>query len=298
MDAVAYSLASKQAQRIESFIENPDSTSGIVTVPKVIASGETVTIPAGRVAILPNVQIDGVLNVENGGEVFIPSGATLSTVVDKVTSTDNAIVRFDGTTGAVQNSGVIIDDNGNVGVGTSSPIDKLTMYSASGNLFSRSQSGTSALLTGVYSDGTTCVNSLGNYPLILLTNNAERMMIDTAGNVLLKSGTGGLGYGTGSGGTVTQLTSKSTSVTLNKPSGQIITSNSVLPGSSAVAFTFNNTLIANGDTVKIACNSVNYRVFESTIGNGNCTVVIENRLDYSLSEALVLNFTVIKGAYS
>ena len=44
-------------------------------MPKVIASGETITIPAGRVAVLPNVQIDGVLNVE--GEVFIPSGATL-----------------------------------------------------------------------------------------------------------------------------------------------------------------------------------------------------------------------------
>lgn len=34
--------------------------------------------------------------------------------IAKVTSTDNAIVRFDGTTGAVQNSGVIIDDSGNV----------------------------------------------------------------------------------------------------------------------------------------------------------------------------------------
>ena len=76
MDAVSYSLASKQAQRIESFIENPDSTSGIVTVPKTIASGETITIPAGRVAVLPNLVIDGILNIENGGEVFIPSGST------------------------------------------------------------------------------------------------------------------------------------------------------------------------------------------------------------------------------
>lgn len=37
--------------------------------------------------------------------------------VTKVTSTDNAIVRFNGTTGDVQNSGVIIDDNNNVGIG-------------------------------------------------------------------------------------------------------------------------------------------------------------------------------------
>lgn len=80
MDAVAYSLASKQAQRIEKFIENPDSTSGIVTVPKVIGAGENITIPAGRVAVLPNVQVDGTLNIE--GEVFIPSGATFSKVVE------------------------------------------------------------------------------------------------------------------------------------------------------------------------------------------------------------------------
>ena len=75
MDIIAFNEASTANGRIESFIENPDSSSGIITVPKTIASGETVTIPAGRVAILPNVQVDGVINVE--GEVFIPSGATL-----------------------------------------------------------------------------------------------------------------------------------------------------------------------------------------------------------------------------
>lgn len=36
--------------------------------------------------------------------------------ISKVTSTDNAIVRFDGTGGAVQNSNVTIDDNNNVSV--------------------------------------------------------------------------------------------------------------------------------------------------------------------------------------
>ena len=45
MDAVSYSHSAKQAQRIEKFIENPDSNSGIVTVPKVIGAGESVTIP-------------------------------------------------------------------------------------------------------------------------------------------------------------------------------------------------------------------------------------------------------------
>lgn len=84
MDAVSYSLASKQAQRIEKFINNPDSNSGIVTVPKIIGAGENVTVPAGRVAVLPNVQVDGTLNVE--GEVFIPSGATFGDLEDQIST--------------------------------------------------------------------------------------------------------------------------------------------------------------------------------------------------------------------
>ena len=93
MDAVSYSLASKQAQRIEKFIENPDSTSGIVTVPKTIASGETITIPAGRIAVLPNVQVDGVINIE--GEVFIPSGSTYGDLDAKIALKQNVLVAND-----------------------------------------------------------------------------------------------------------------------------------------------------------------------------------------------------------
>ena len=43
-------------------------------------------------------------------------------VVGPTSATDNAIARFDGTTGKlVQNSGVVIDDSGNVGIGTTTP---------------------------------------------------------------------------------------------------------------------------------------------------------------------------------
>lgn len=40
--------------------------------------------------------------------------------VPRVTSTDNAIARFDGTTGSVQNSAITIDDSGNIGSGVQS----------------------------------------------------------------------------------------------------------------------------------------------------------------------------------
>lgn len=82
MDIISFNEASTANSRIESFIENPDSTSGIVTVPKTIASGETITIPAGRIAMLPNVQVDGVLNIE--GEVFVPSGATFGDLESQI----------------------------------------------------------------------------------------------------------------------------------------------------------------------------------------------------------------------
>ena len=78
MDAVSYSHSAKQAQRIEKFIKNPDSSSGIVTVPKVIGAGESVMVPAGRVAVLPNVQVEGEIVVESGAEIFVPAGAVIT----------------------------------------------------------------------------------------------------------------------------------------------------------------------------------------------------------------------------
>ena len=82
MDIISFNEAATANGRIEKFIENPDSNSGIVTVPKVISAGENITIPTGRVAVLPNVQVDGTLNVE--GEVFIPTGTTFSKTAEIV----------------------------------------------------------------------------------------------------------------------------------------------------------------------------------------------------------------------
>lgn len=82
MDIISFNEAATANGRIEKFISNPDSDSGIVTVPKVIEAGESVTVPAGRVAVLPNVQVDGEIVVEAGGEIFIPAGTTFSKVVE------------------------------------------------------------------------------------------------------------------------------------------------------------------------------------------------------------------------
>lgn len=78
MDTVSYSHSAKQEQRIKRFIENPDSNSGVLTQPKVIEAGETVTIKSGRQAILADTAIKGNLIIEAGGEVFVPAGAVIT----------------------------------------------------------------------------------------------------------------------------------------------------------------------------------------------------------------------------
>lgn len=187
MDAISYSYADKAQKRIKKFIENPDSTSGVLTVPKTIAAGETITIPTGRVAILPDLQVDGDLVVN--GDLFIPTGSMTSQVVQKVTSTDNAVVRFDGVTGQVQNSGVIIDDNNNVGIGTNSPIDgniHIHTVANSSIKFTNSTTGQTSndgLFVGINSAGDAYVFNKEAKTLNLGTNNLHRMIIDSVGNV-------------------------------------------------------------------------------------------------------------------
>ena len=114
---------------------------------------------------------------------------------------------------------------------------------------------------------------------------------------------GGLGYGVGAGGTVTQSTSKSTAVTLNKPCGQITMNNAALAAGAEVFFTVNNTLIGLPDSVLISplwatVSPLNYQCRLTYVGGGTFGIAVKNISAGSLSEALVINFAIIKGATS
>lgn len=112
--------------------------------------------------------------------------------------------------------------------------------------------------------------------------------------------TGSVGFKAGGGGTVTQITSKGTNVTLNKPSGQIITHNASLGAGATVAFAFlNNTIGANDIVlVKRSTGGTNlaYRVDVDVIGAGFCNVTIQNTTAGALAEAITLTFIVLKVA--
>jgi hypothetical protein len=61
---------------------------------------------------------------------------------------------------------------------------------------------------------------------------------------VVSTGAGGVGYATGAGGTVTQATTKSTGVTLNKITGQITMNNASLAAGTLVSFTLTDSTIA------------------------------------------------------
>lgn len=119
-------------------------------------------------------------------------------------------------------------------------------------------------------------------------------------SILSVSPTLGVGYATGAGGTVTQGSGsgKATAFTLSKVSGQITTDNAVLNAGVIVSSVWTNTAIAATDTVVInhvSGGTVGSYTFNVQCGAGTATLNIRNATAGNLTEALVLQFTVIKG---
>ena len=109
-----------------------------------------------------------------------------------------------------------------------------------------------------------------------------------------------LGFGVGAGGAVTQATSKATGVTLNKATGAVTMNAAALAATTSVGFVLSNTLIAATDVVLVSIGSVatadSYHTQVDNVAAGTCRISLRNTSAASLSEAVVLNFAVIKGS--
>jgi hypothetical protein len=109
-----------------------------------------------------------------------------------------------------------------------------------------------------------------------------------------------IGYSAAAQGTVTQLTDKTTAVTLNKSSGRITLNNAALAGNTAVSFTLNNSLLSGNDTV-IVCISGGattgaYTSYVTSLTTGSAILTLRNLTGTSYSEAVILNYAIIHGA--
>ena len=111
--------------------------------------------------------------------------------------------------------------------------------------------------------------------------------------------TGGIGYNAGAGGAVTQATSKSTAVTLNKVCGQITTHAASLAAGASVSFTVSNSQVAATDVVNLVLASGNaaagsYACQVDKVGAGSFVVSVKNASAGALAEALTFNFAIAK----
>ena len=276
------------------------------------------------------------LTIRNGGtgsaQMYLQNSTSGST------ATDGGILQFAGGSGLYlwnfENLPVIFGENnteaaritgGYFAVGTTSPSGKLHVKGVSGTtvIVDGSSTTTGAINTGAQMafyghDGVSVAawaqiaglkenatsgdraSYLALYSRPSGGNLTERFRVDSAGNSLATNSIG-LGYGAGSGGTVTQATSKSTAVTLNKPSGRVTMNNDALAAGAVVTFQLVNSAIVSTDTPVVAIRGGQttmgtYRVWVEKVGDGWCYISVENRSAGSLSEALELNFNILKGS--
>jgi hypothetical protein len=114
-------------------------------------------------------------------------------------------------------------------------------------------------------------------------------------SLLSASPTVGVGYTTGAGGTVTQATSRTTGVTLNKVCGNI-TLVSAAGSSSWQSFTVTNSAVAANDTIRVVQKSGTdkYMIHITAVGAGSFEITFATT-GGTTTEQPVFNFAVTKG---
>ena len=109
-----------------------------------------------------------------------------------------------------------------------------------------------------------------------------------------------LGYAASAQGSVTQASSKSTGVTLNKSAGRITMNNAELAAGAAVSFTLTNSIISVKDTIVVNVSgggtAAAYTTYISSMAAGSAVIALRNlTAATALSEAVIINFAVIHG---
>lgn len=105
------------------------------------------------------------------------------------------------------------------------------------------------------------------------------------------------------GGTVTQITDRTTGVTLNTHSGQITTDNTSLAAGAEVTFTVSNSIVTAVDAIIVSISDSPdadslLSVFVTDIGAGTFDISYSNVSANADTGAVVINYVVIRGASS
>ena len=107
-----------------------------------------------------------------------------------------------------------------------------------------------------------------------------------------------IGYSALAQTAVTQLSSKSTGVTVNTSAGQITMNGASLAAATNVTFTLTNSLLSVKDVIIVNVASANatagaYNAWVSSMLAGSATITLRNITAGPLLEAVVINFAII-----
>lgn len=153
------------------------------------------------------------------------------------------------------------------------------------------------LIDGAAAVGTSTRFARGDHVHPTDTTRAPVASPTFTGQATVSSASGGIGYSTGAGGTVTQATSKATGVTLSKASGAITMNAAALAAGTIVSFVLTNTSIAATDVLvlnHISGGTVGSYLLNAQCAAGSATINVRNETAGSLSEAIVIQFALIK----
>jgi hypothetical protein len=137
-----------------------------------------------------------------------------------------------------------------------------------------------------------------NYQSVRLISFGGWRTLGDGRDLISNSATQGVGFGTGAGGTVTQLTSRTTPVSLNTMSGAI-TLFSAAGSATAASFTVNNTSVAAADTIIVNQKSGTdkYVVLVTAVAANSFEITFYTTGGTTVEQP-VFNFSVIKGSAS
>ena len=310
-----------------------NSGSGVITLDG--NGAEPIRGPSGSAATLVLAKGQSAILVCDGAGWQVIANSGLRSSVLPTSTTALAVAKFSDTVGTIVNSGVTIDASNNMaGVALLTTSGKLRINGATGLVASLAFEavvtnpggfemidglGTSRRRLNMTVDSAGAVidsfqYTVGAIPLALNPNGGRILIAGptddgttavqingaakASGAVVSTSPTAGIGYGTGAGSTVAQITSKSTGVTLNTVCGAITLNAASLAASTGVGFTLTNSAIAASDgvhvNIKSGATADSYTVTVDACAAGSCRISLRNLSAGALAEAVVLTFVIIK----
>lgn len=272
------SVATASASRI-TVAGSPIVSSGTITLDLA-----TTGVTAGSYTY-PSVTVDSygrITTIANGASVGtvtsvgVTPGFGIQVTGSPITTSGNITILNTGVTRLTAGSGISLSgSNGNVTISTS--VGSGTVTSVGLTSSSLTVSGSPIVAAGTFVVDLPSTISVGN-----VTANS----------------TGGIGYATGAGGTITQITSRTTGVTINKTTGAITLVSAAGSGTFAT-FTVTNSTVAATDVVIVNQKSGTdkYQIFVTAIAAGSFDITFATT-GGTTTEQPVFNFAVIKGVTS